>query len=175
MPKNTQKQLLILLRESMIAGSPTLPEPFSKILLPLDNLFLFIHHSINNSVPLSFSSLDAKQAEGYFSQYSLTNGEGATPISCNLLFSETSSATSSSKLTVWLLQTLEAKAEALIQRLFSRVSSLETSPHRQTSAPRILLLSTPSGNTVKPLYIYFHVLKGPEVAFCQIFPFPIFK
>ena len=42
-----------------------------------------------------------------------------------------------------------AKEVERIHRLFSRVSSLETSPQTVTSAPRMRSLSTPSGKTVK--------------------------
>ena len=90
-----------------------------------------------------------KHSEGYFSQYSLTMGDGCTPIDCSTYFCFTSSDTSSDRGREVSLHTLAAKAEALIHKLFYKVASLDTSPQRQTSAPRILLLSTPVGKTSK--------------------------
>lgn len=96
-------------------------------------------------------SLGGKHWAGFISQNSLTKGEGWTPIWRKLSLILTISSISWCKGTVWELQALAAKAEALIHRLFSSVSSFESSPHRQTSAPRIRFLSTPSGKTVKLL------------------------
>jgi hypothetical protein len=96
-----------------------------------------------------FTDQPPKHLLGYTSQNSFRMGDVPTPILLSYLPKSTNFLVISAVASFFSLQTLSAKALALSQSWESRASSLQTSPQSGASAPRMRVLSTPAGNTVK--------------------------